>query len=196
MHTLWWNWMLDQLPGDKDKQTDSFPQQHESVFQCGPCWAPLLGLSLAMLGYARPDFVHILPAMIYTTQPSTQSHGHTSFPVHDLCSFCTFCLFVNVVCVVRRLDSNALNCDCELLWLADLLKQYAESGNAQAAATCDFPSRLQGRSVATLTAEELNCGMERKKCRISCLKLGQQCIYNVYKKYSRPLGCFNLLLLL
>lgn len=53
-----------------------------------------------------------------------------------------------------------MNCDCELLWLADLLKQYAESGNAQAAATCDYPSRLQGRSVATLTAEELNCGTE------------------------------------
>lgn len=68
---------------------------------------------------------------------------------------------VHVVCVFRRLDSNALNCDCELLWLADLLKQYAESGNAQAAATCDYPSRLQGRSVATLTAEELNCGMEK-----------------------------------
>ena len=62
--------------------------------------------------------------------------------------------------LVRRLDSNALSCDCELLWLADLLKQYAESGNAQAAATCDYPSQLQGRSVATLTAEELNCGME------------------------------------
>lgn len=67
------------------------------------------------------------------------------------------------VCVRRRLDSNALNCDCELLWLADLLKQYAESGNAQAAATCDYPSRLQGRSVATLTAEELNCGTETKR---------------------------------
>uniref|UniRef100_A0A1A8LEU1 Peroxidasin homolog n=2 Tax=Nothobranchius pienaari TaxID=704102 RepID=A0A1A8LEU1_9TELE len=60
-----------------------------------------------------------------------------------------------------RLDSNALNCDCELLWLADLLKQYAESGNAQAAATCDTPSRLQGRSVATLTAQELNCEVPR-----------------------------------
>lgn len=73
---------------------------------------------------------------------------------------------VHVVCVFRRLDSNALNCDCELLWLADLLKQYAESGNAQAAATCDYPSRLQGRSVATLTAEELNCGTGNKKCWI------------------------------
>lgn len=70
---------------------------------------------------------------------------------------------MHVVYAFRRLDSNALNCDCELLWLADLLKQYAESGNAQAAATCDYPSRLQGRSVATLTAEELNCGKEMKK---------------------------------
>ncbi|KAK6307082.1 hypothetical protein J4Q44_G00222300 [Coregonus suidteri] len=60
-----------------------------------------------------------------------------------------------------RLDSNTLHCDCELLWLADLLKQYAESGNAQAAATCDYPRRLQGRSVATLTAEELNCEVPR-----------------------------------
>uniref|UniRef100_H2MU80 Peroxidasin n=1 Tax=Oryzias latipes TaxID=8090 RepID=H2MU80_ORYLA len=60
-----------------------------------------------------------------------------------------------------RLDSNALNCNCEVLWLADLLKLYAESGNAQAAATCDHPSRLQGRSVATLTAEELNCELPR-----------------------------------
>ncbi|KAJ3612857.1 hypothetical protein NHX12_019114 [Muraenolepis orangiensis] len=60
-----------------------------------------------------------------------------------------------------RLDSNTLNCDCELLWLTDLLKQYAESGNAQAAATCDYPGRLQGRSVATLSAEELNCEVPR-----------------------------------
>lgn len=73
------------------------------------------------------------------------------------------CLFV-CLCL-RRLDSNSLNCDCELLWLADLLKQYAESGNAQAAATCDYPSRLQGRSVATLTAEELNCGKKNLKNR-------------------------------
>ncbi|MGH0114390.1 UNVERIFIED_CONTAM: hypothetical protein FKN15_005872 [Acipenser sinensis] len=60
-----------------------------------------------------------------------------------------------------RLDSNALNCDCTLLWLAALLKQYAESGNAQAAATCEYPRSLQGRSVATLTAEELNCEIPR-----------------------------------
>lgn len=58
----------------------------------------------------------------------------------------------------RRLDSNALRCDCEILWLADLLKGYARSGNAQAAATCEYPRRIQGRSVATITPEELDCG--------------------------------------
>ncbi|PNJ20154.1 PXDN isoform 3, partial [Pongo abelii] len=60
-----------------------------------------------------------------------------------------------------RLDSNTLHCDCEILWLADLLKTYAESGNAQAAATCEYPRRIQGRSVATITPEELNCERPR-----------------------------------
>ncbi|XP_057353469.1 peroxidasin homolog isoform X2 [Manis pentadactyla] len=60
-----------------------------------------------------------------------------------------------------RLDSNSLHCDCEILWLADLLKTYAESGNAQAAATCEHPLRIQGRSVATITPEELDCERPR-----------------------------------
>ncbi|XP_012818358.1 peroxidasin isoform X1 [Xenopus tropicalis] len=60
-----------------------------------------------------------------------------------------------------RLDSNALHCDCEILWLADLLKIYSESGNAQAAATCEYPRRLQGRSVSTITPSELNCERPR-----------------------------------
>ncbi|XP_053565707.1 peroxidasin homolog isoform X2 [Bombina bombina] len=60
-----------------------------------------------------------------------------------------------------RLDSNALHCDCEILWLADLLKIYSESGNAQAAATCEYPRRLQGRSLSTITPAELNCERPR-----------------------------------
>ncbi|KAG8445591.1 hypothetical protein GDO86_010388 [Hymenochirus boettgeri] len=60
-----------------------------------------------------------------------------------------------------RLDSNALHCDCEILWLADLLKVYFESGNAQAAATCEYPRRLQGRSVSTITPAEMNCERPR-----------------------------------
>ena len=56
----------------------------------------------------------------------------------------------------RRLDSTALRCDCEILWLADLLKGYARSGNAQAAATCEYPRRIQGRSVATITPEVIS----------------------------------------
>ncbi|XP_018121404.1 peroxidasin isoform X2 [Xenopus laevis] len=60
-----------------------------------------------------------------------------------------------------RLDSNALHCDCEILWLADLLKIYSESGNAQAAATCEYPRGLQGRSVSTITPSELNCERPR-----------------------------------
>ncbi|XP_078069335.1 peroxidasin homolog isoform X2 [Mustelus asterias] len=60
-----------------------------------------------------------------------------------------------------RLDSNSLNCNCDLMWLAEMLQQYAESGNTQAAATCEYPKRLQGRSVATVTPEEFNCEKPR-----------------------------------
>ncbi|XP_048453062.1 peroxidasin homolog [Rhincodon typus] len=60
-----------------------------------------------------------------------------------------------------RLDSNSLNCNCDLMWLAEMLQQYVESGNTQAAATCEYPKRLQGRSVATVTPEEFNCEKPR-----------------------------------
>lgn len=60
-----------------------------------------------------------------------------------------------------RLDSNGLVCDCELMWLAELMKEYAKNGNTQAAATCEHPRRLQGRSVATVTTEEFNCERPR-----------------------------------
>lgn len=106
----------------------------------------------------------------------TREWSQAEIIFHDYKTILVYCLFSPLpranlfLCayLVRRLDSNALSCDCELLWLADLLKQYAESGNAQAAATCDYPSTLQGRSVATLTAEELNCGMETKNSLDKC----------------------------
>nr|XP_025044302.1 peroxidasin-like protein [Pelodiscus sinensis] len=56
-----------------------------------------------------------------------------------------------------RLDSNALLCDCELMWLAELIKEYTRKGNTQAVATCQYPRRLQGRSLASLIVEEFNC---------------------------------------
>ncbi|XP_070796250.1 peroxidasin-like [Pituophis catenifer annectens] len=60
-----------------------------------------------------------------------------------------------------RLDSNALLCDCDLMWLAELLRKYTIQGNTQAAATCENPPELLGRSVITLTTREFNCESPR-----------------------------------
>ncbi|KAL5015945.1 hypothetical protein ScPMuIL_005534 [Solemya velum] len=54
-----------------------------------------------------------------------------------------------------RLDSNALVCDCQMLWLAEMLKD--QHGDTQAAATCEFPENLQGRSLMSITSEDFNC---------------------------------------
>uniref|UniRef100_A0A8C4R6Q2 Peroxidasin n=1 Tax=Eptatretus burgeri TaxID=7764 RepID=A0A8C4R6Q2_EPTBU len=56
-----------------------------------------------------------------------------------------------------RLDSNLLVCNCSVLWLAELLREFAFRGETQAAAACDTPRNLHGRSVATITAQELGC---------------------------------------
>ncbi|XP_062045579.1 probable oxidoreductase PXDNL [Lepus europaeus] len=60
-----------------------------------------------------------------------------------------------------RLDSNALICDCDLLWLRELLQGYAQTGQTQAAATCEYPQRLHGQSVASVPVEEFNCERPR-----------------------------------
>uniref|UniRef100_A0A8C8WC56 Lactoperoxidase n=1 Tax=Panthera leo TaxID=9689 RepID=A0A8C8WC56_PANLE len=60
-----------------------------------------------------------------------------------------------------RLDSNALVCDCDLMWLGELMQGYARNGQTQAAATCQYPRRLQGRSIASVTVEEFNCESPR-----------------------------------
>uniref|UniRef100_A0A667I480 Peroxidasin like n=1 Tax=Lynx canadensis TaxID=61383 RepID=A0A667I480_LYNCA len=68
---------------------------------------------------------------------------------------------VILACMPRRLDSNALVCDCDLMWLGELMQGYARDGQTQAAATCQYPRRLQGRSIASVTVEEFNCESPR-----------------------------------
>ncbi|CAH2303261.1 peroxidasin homolog [Pelobates cultripes] len=60
-----------------------------------------------------------------------------------------------------RLDSNPLICDCELMWLADLLRKYAVKSSAHAAATCEQPIHLQGKSVSSLSADQFKCEIPR-----------------------------------
>ena len=57
----------------------------------------------------------------------------------------------------RRLDSNALVCDCQMMWFAEMLKE--KRGSTQTAATCNFPQNLQGKSLQALSIEEFHCGM-------------------------------------
>ncbi|KAL8583777.1 hypothetical protein ACOMHN_036412 [Nucella lapillus] len=54
-----------------------------------------------------------------------------------------------------RLDSNALVCDCDMMWLADMLKE--KHGYTQAAATCQYPQSLQGRSLMTIDKDDFHC---------------------------------------
>lgn len=54
-----------------------------------------------------------------------------------------------------RLDSNALICDCELIWLAQMLKD--NHAHTQAIATCDYPGNLKGRSLMSINTDEFNC---------------------------------------
>lgn len=54
-----------------------------------------------------------------------------------------------------RLDSNALICDCELIWLAQMLKD--NHARTQAIATCDYPGRLKGISLMSINTDEFDC---------------------------------------
>ncbi|XP_073463531.1 peroxidasin homolog [Aquarana catesbeiana] len=60
-----------------------------------------------------------------------------------------------------RLDSNPLVCDCELVWLADLLRKFTERSSTLTAATCEHPSHLRGKSVSSLPEDQFNCEMPR-----------------------------------
>ncbi|KAK8739717.1 hypothetical protein OTU49_003162 [Cherax quadricarinatus] len=64
--------------------------------------------------------------------------------------------FANLQALRRlRLDSNALVCDCQLMWLANMVKEKQHT--TQVAATCQFPSVLQGKSLTSLNDSEFEC---------------------------------------
>ncbi|XP_042897805.1 peroxidasin [Parasteatoda tepidariorum] len=54
-----------------------------------------------------------------------------------------------------RLDSNALICDCEMMWLADMLKENEAA--TQSAATCEYPKILKGKPLTALNKEDFRC---------------------------------------
>ncbi|XP_064604306.1 peroxidasin-like isoform X2 [Liolophura sinensis] len=58
-----------------------------------------------------------------------------------------------------RLDSNALICDCQIMWLAEKLK--SDQTHTQAAATCQQPRELQGRSLTSIANDEFQCSRPR-----------------------------------
>lgn len=57
----------------------------------------------------------------------------------------------------RRLDSNLLECDCDIKWLWTYLRTNA--GRVHATAVCHGPANLRGRHLSQLTEADFNCGM-------------------------------------
>lgn len=80
--------------------------------------------------------------------------------------------YVNVImrdqmCVpacVRRLDSNALVCDCGMMWLSDMLKD----GHLQAAVTCDQPSSMAGQSLVSVLDDIVCRESHTSRVRSTC----------------------------
>lgn len=61
--------------------------------------------------------------------------------------------------IYRRLDSNLLTCDCDILWLVNVLKKNHDLVEAgQFAATCQFPVEMSGKSLMEMTEADLHCG--------------------------------------
>ncbi|XP_059614618.1 peroxidasin isoform X2 [Phlebotomus argentipes] len=58
-----------------------------------------------------------------------------------------------------RLDGNALECDCRLLWLLKLLTN--PTTNFQIAATCSSPSNLAGKNIYVVKESDLHCTMPK-----------------------------------
>ncbi|KAL0105107.1 hypothetical protein PUN28_016635 [Cardiocondyla obscurior] len=66
--------------------------------------------------------------------------------------------FVNVGPMTRlRLDSNALICDCNLVWLLERLRDKP----TEVAAICQSPHKMKGRSLTTMLPEDFHCTKPR-----------------------------------
>ncbi|XP_059477617.1 peroxidasin isoform X1 [Neocloeon triangulifer] len=64
--------------------------------------------------------------------------------------------FKNLVSLERlRLDSNALVCDCEMVWLVKMLKEQMK--DTQTAAHCQQPVDMQGKSLTLMTDDDFHC---------------------------------------
>jgi len=59
---------------------------------------------------------------------------------------CFTSVCVRVCVLVRRLDSNELVCDCGMMWMSEMLS----SSHLQAAVTCERPSSMAGKSLASV----------------------------------------------
>ncbi|KAL1456925.1 hypothetical protein WDU94_001611, partial [Cyamophila willieti] len=54
-----------------------------------------------------------------------------------------------------RLDSNALMCDCQMMWLSKMMQEKHDK--SQFTATCQFPSNMEGKSLAQMNDQDLHC---------------------------------------
>uniref|UniRef100_A0A1B6E548 Uncharacterized protein n=2 Tax=Clastoptera arizonana TaxID=38151 RepID=A0A1B6E548_9HEMI len=64
--------------------------------------------------------------------------------------------FKNLYSLKRiRLDSNALVCDCEMMWLAKLLREKQET--TQATATCQYPDSMEGKTIIHISDNDFHC---------------------------------------
>lgn len=56
-----------------------------------------------------------------------------------------------------RLDSNTLVCDCQMMWLVKMMQDKQENDQSQFTATCQFPSSMEGKSLAAMNENDLHC---------------------------------------
>lgn len=64
-------------------------------------------------------------------------------------------LFENMQTLKRlRLDNNEIACNCNVLWLLNLLKK---STYIEAEITCKYPTELTGKKLSDLNEADLDC---------------------------------------